>query len=219
MAMTQRTRIKICGTTNRDDAWAAVAAGVDALGFIFAEKSPRCISPEDAKKIIVELPPFVDLVGVFVDKDPTELEEIVHYCGLNHVQLHGQESPEYCKELASRFPVTRIMKAFRVSDMSRVADFVQYNDVVSGFLLDTYSKGQSGGTGKTFNWDIIPTLGLKRPFILAGGLSPENIEAAITNVQPYAVDINSGIELSPGVKDHEKLQDIVAKIAACAGRE
>lgn len=211
--MTYRTRIKMCGTTTIEDAMVAVQLGIDALGFIFVKNTPRFISPEDANKIVKQLPPFLFRVGVFVNDDRQEVEEIVRCLGLNGIQLHGKEKPSYCEKLALSMPSCSLIKAFRVGEKSSPTDFVPYNDVVNGFLLDTYVQGKDGGTGLSFDWSVLPKLKLKLPAIVAGGLSPENIQEALTIARPFAVDVNSGIELSPGKKDHNKLKCFVEKVA------
>lgn len=211
--MTYRTRIKMCGTTTIEDAMVAVQLGIDALGFIFVKNTPRFISPEDANKIVKQLPPFLFRVGVFVNEDRQEVEEIVRCLGLNGIQLHGKEKPSYCEKLALSMPSCSLIKAFRVGEKSSPTDFVPYNDVVNGFLLDTYVQGKDGGTGLSFDWSVLPKLKLKLPAIVAGGLSPENIQEALTIARPFAVDVNSGIELSPGKKDHNKLKCFVEKVA------
>ena len=210
--MNTRTRIKICGITTIADAQEAVRSGVDALGFIFVEKSPRNISPQKAKEIIACLPPFVDLVGVFIDGEINELVEIIKDVGLSYAQLHGNEDAEYCRQVARLAAPCKVIKAFRVGSESRAADFAGYNDVVRGFLLDTHVKGQAGGTGQAFDWRLIAGLALRRPVILAGGLQPENILEAIRMVRPFGVDVNSGIEVSPGIKDHAKLHQLVSQV-------
>ncbi len=210
--MHQRTRIKMCGITNIADAEEGIRAGVDALGFIFVAGSPRYIVPEKVKEIVARLSPFVDMVGVFVDQENVEVREIVDYCGLSYVQLHGSETPEYCSQLASAASHCKIIKAFRVGGHSIAGDFTPYRDVVQGFLLDTHVIDQAGGTGKTFDWDIIDSLALSRPIILAGGLTPVNVGAAIKRVQPFAIDINSGVEIRPGRKDCGKLQALLEEV-------
>jgi len=213
----QRTRVKMCGTTSVSDALAAVSFGVDALGFIFVDNSPRNIVPEKAAEIIRTLPPFVDRVGVFVDA-PLAVIVRTASTGLSYIQLHGNESPRYCAELRQMLPFCRIIKAFRVGAESCSSSFSPYVSCVDGFLLDTYVKGAAGGTGRIFDWSIINRLQLQRPLILAGGLGPENIVAAIEAVRPYGVDINSGVELKPGVKDHARLQILLQKVAETACR-
>lgn len=200
-----RTRVKMCGITNSYDAEEGVRAGVDALGFIFVEESPRHVSPENARGIIANLPPFVDCVGVFVDRDPKEVEEIIAYCGLSYAQLHGSEDPKYCERLARLTAPCKVIKAFRVGGETDGDLFDPYNDVAQGFLLDTYSKGIAGGTGMVFDWQIIDRLRLQLPLILAGGLNPDNVREAIRQVRPFAIDVNSGVERTPGMKDEKKL--------------
>jgi len=202
----------MCGTTNSEDARAAVQAGVDALGFIFVERSPRFITVPKAKEIIAGLPPFVDPVGVFIDHDLKEMVEIARGIGLAYLQLHGKEDPDYCLHAARMAGPCKIIKAFRVGEKSEPVDFIKYNNVVKGFLLDTYVKGQAGGTGETFEWQLVERLNLQRPVILAGGLRPENIMEAIRAVKPYGVDVNSGIESSPGIKDHGRLYELIDQV-------
>lgn len=203
-----RIRVKMCGTMSMEDAQVAVTLGVDALGFIFAPKSPRCIGTEAAAEIIANLPLFVDRVGVFVN---VSIEEIADHAraGLSYLQLHGSESPEFCREIQKELKNCKLLKAFRVGPESNAKEFGEYNDCVDGFLLDTYVKGVSGGTGQIFDWSLIPKLHLQKPFLLAGGLSPDNVEEAIQTVSPFGIDINSGVESAPGVKDHGKLERLI----------
>lgn len=211
-AIKPRVKVKVCGITRLEDAMVAVEAGVDALGFIFYRKSPRNIKPETAREIIDQLPPFVDVVGVFVDKKREELEEIVQYCRLGYVQLHGNETPKYCERLARFAAPCQVLKALRVGGDMDTSRLAEYNDFVRGFLLDTYDKNMAGGTGKSFDWSLIARLDLKKPYILAGGLNSENIAQAVQAVQPYGVDINSGVEQEPGIKDHGKIIETVGVI-------
>lgn len=210
--MAGRTRVKMCGITNRYDAEEGVRAGVDALGFIFVDESPRCISSENAREIIAELPPFVDCVGVFVDRDPKEVEEIIAYCGLSYAQLHGSEDPKYCERLARYTAPCKVIKAFRVGTETQADLFTPYNEVAQGVLLDTYSKGIAGGTGMTFDWRIIERLRIQSPLILAGGLGPENVGEAIRQIRPFGIDVNSGVERAPGVKDVDKLHTFMEQV-------
>jgi len=210
--MAARTRVKMCGITNRYDAEEGVRAGVDALGFIFVEESPRYILPEDAREIISELPPFVDCVGVFVDRDSIEVEEIIAYCGLSYAQLHGSEDPKYCERLARSSAPCKMIKAFRVNGDSQADLFAPYEEVAQGVLLDTYSKGMAGGTGLVFDWTIISRLNLQLPLILAGGIGPENVREAINLVRPFAIDVNSGVERAPGQKDSAKLHALMEQV-------
>ena len=210
--MHRRTRIKMCGITNIEHAEQGIRAGVDALGFIFVEDSPRYIEPEKAKEIVEQLSPFVDLVGVFVDRENVEVQEIIDYCGLSYAQLHGSESPEYCSQIAYAASPCKVIKAFRVGPNTAAAEFHPYQNEVQGYLLDTYVADQAGGTGRTFDWEIVRSLELQRPVILAGGLTPENVGEAILKVQPFAIDVNSGVELRPGLKDYDKLGALVEEV-------
>jgi phosphoribosylanthranilate isomerase len=182
--------------TQKTEVAHAVSAGVDALGFIFVKKSPRYIDPEQAREVISSIPLFVDTVGVFMDEDPDMVNEIVQYCGLTILQLHGNESPEYCQNFQSR-----LLKAFQVTPEMTPETLIPYHDVVSGFLLDTYHKDKGGGTGKTFDWSLVDKLQLSKPFVLAGGLTVDNVGEAICKARPFAVDVNSGVEKEPGRKD------------------
>ena len=193
-------RIKICGITNRKDAFVAIDYGADALGFVFYEKSPRSVTPEIAKTIVSSLPPFISSVGVFVDMDKEKLEEITRYAGLDLIQLHGSETPEFCR--LSR----KTIKAFRIKELSDLEPLKLYK-AVPAFLLDTYEPDVVGGTGQIFNWEIAIEAKKYGTIILAGGLTHENIEEAVNLVQPYAVDVSSGVEgENKGKKDHKKLK-------------
>ena len=187
-------RVKICGITNAEDALVAVEAGADALGFVFFRGSPRFISPEQAAAIIRNLPPFVQMVGLFVNEDPVMVNSVADHCCLDLVQLHGDESPDYCATIKRR-----LIKAFRVKDASSLEALPDYP--VAACLLDAWSPAARGGTGTTFNWDIAARAAAERPIILAGGLTPENVAEAIATVKPYAVDVSSGVEIAAGKKD------------------
>jgi phosphoribosylanthranilate isomerase len=202
----------MCGTTGIEDAQMAVSLGVDALGFIFVGKSPRYISPEDALEITQSIPPFVAKIGVFVDSSHQDIEEIVHYLGLNGVQLHGAESPAYCEKTALTMPSCTILKAIRVGKHTGISDFSPYNDCVKGFVLDTYVENMEGGTGLAFDWNILRALEIQRPCILAGGLNPDNIGRALEIAAPFAVDVNSGVEDAPGRKNHDLLRRFVGNV-------
>jgi phosphoribosylanthranilate isomerase len=199
-----RTRIKVCGITRVDDALAAVDFGVDALGFIFVPASPRYITPSGAAEIIKRLPPFVAKVGVFVNEAPNLVLEASRTAGVDVAQLHGDEPPDYC----AGFPMP-VIKVFSVD-----ADFdpsVMRRYDVAGYLLDTWDPKRRGGSGNTFDWSIAAkACGLYDTVILSGGLGPLNVREAIEAVRPYAVDLNSGVEVSPGVKDHDKIKAAVS---------
>ncbi len=187
-------RVKICGITNSEDAQEAVEYGADALGFVFA-KSLRQVTKGQARDIIEKLPPFVSPVGVFVDEKADMIIEICDFCGIHTVQLHGNESPLYLNDL-KRY---KIVKAFRIKDEDDLKPLANYKP--HAFLLDSYVKGVMGGTGMTFNWEIARKVHKYGAIILSGGLTPENVKEAIQMVKPYAVDVSSGVESSPGKKD------------------
>lgn len=208
----RRIRIKICGITRLEDALCAVEAGVDALGFIFYARSPRAIAPQAARLIIEQLPPFVDSVGVFVDEQPEKVEEIIRHGRLGYAQLHGTESPEYCRQLAANSAPCRVLKAIRVGPRTTAAEVAPYADSIQGFLLDTYQKNAVGGTGEAFDWSIIDRLNLEKPFLLAGGLDIDNIGTALAQVRPYGVDANSGLEAAPGIKRHDLIRQFVTAV-------
>lgn len=207
-----RTRIKMCGTTRREDAEKAVELGIDALGFIFAEKSPRYIAPVRAAKIIALLPPLVARVGVFVNCDQNEVKEIVSLAGLTQVQLHGSEPPEMCRELREWNPSITVCKSFLIGPELPFPDVQGYHDSVHCVLLDTYKRGMDGGTGQAFDWGVINDLSLSRPLFLAGGLNPDNVARAVTTVAPYAIDVNSGVEDQPGIKNHDLLAKLMVNV-------
>ena len=191
-------KVKICGITNLEDALAALRWGADTLGFVFAP-SPRQVTRQQVTDIISGLPPFVCKVGVFVDSDLEEVRETLRVCNLNLAQLHGSETPEFCQAL---FP--RVIKSFRVKDESVLSLISGYK--ASAYLLDSYDVTLKGGTGKSFNWEIARQALRYGPVILSGGLTPANVYQAIIQVQPYAVDVSSGVESEPGKKDHDKLR-------------
>ncbi|MBF0510940.1 MAG: phosphoribosylanthranilate isomerase [Candidatus Omnitrophica bacterium] len=200
-------RVKICGLTSELDAARAARAGAWAVGFIFYKKSPRFISPFKAKKIIETLPPFVTPVGVFVNHSPGAVRDIINHCALRVVQLHGDEDPDFCRWL--RRSKVKIIKVFRVGekfDPKTVEDFK-----VDAFLFDTDDKQSFGGTGKTFDWKVIEQVKSSNdtPIILSGGLNAQNVIEAVNTLKPYAVDANSGVETSPGIKDAKKMKEFI----------
>jgi phosphoribosylanthranilate isomerase len=202
-----KVKVKICGITNLEDASIAVELGANALGFIFAP-SPRQITPQKARAIIRAIPPFVKTVGVFVNEAPAAIREVMQHCGLDLVQLHGDESPALCQEL---MPCT--IKALRIEDESSLHTSQSYHGKVRALLLDTYSKEKAGGTGKTFDWNLaikIKKMGI--PIILSGGLGPSNIDLAIHTARPYAVDVNSAVEKCPGKKSHILIKALMAEL-------
>ena len=207
-------KIKICGITNLEDARLAAELGADALGFIFYPKSPRKVAPETAREIIAQLPPFVAAVGVFVDEAAAVVQELAAKVRLDWVQLHGHESPEYCRNLGRR-----VIKGFRIKDESSLMELEPYRDAVQAFLLDTYKKGQIGGTGAAFDWRLARKAKPYGRIILAGGLTPENVGRAIAAAQPFAVDAASGAEAAPGRKDPARLKAFFEAVKAVSSEQ
>lgn len=203
------TRVKICGITRWEDARRAAELGADALGFIFHAASPRYIEPARAAEIAGRLPPFISTVGVFVDAPADEIRSTIDVCRLSAVQLHGRETPDFCRGFS-----VRVIKAFRVRGARLPAHVADY--AVDALLLDTYRAGVPGGTGETFDWEVACEAKRLGPVILAGGLRPENVAAAVKQVRPYAVDVSSGVEVAPGRKDHDRMADFVNRVRACA---
>jgi phosphoribosylanthranilate isomerase len=195
--------IKICGITNVSDARMAAECGADALGFIFYPKSQRYVVPAKAKEIIQKLPSEIIKVGVFINHEIQEVREIAQFCGLNLIQLHGDESPEYC----AQFPLSSLIKAVSCQTGREIRELRNYP--VGAILMDGRDPKQYGGTGKKSDWRLAIKVKETHPLILAGGLNKENIRKAIETVRPQAVDVNSGVEISPGKKDPRKITEIV----------
>ena len=193
------TAVKICGITRLEDALAAARLGTHAVGFVFYGRSVRNIAPELAAGIVRQLPPFVTVVGLFVDADAREVEQVLAQVPLDLLQFHGEETPRYCG--AFRVPY---IKAVRVRAGLDLLQYAQQYRTARGLLLDAFLEGAHGGTGTAFDWDLIPGK-LPLPIVLSGGLNPENIGDAIRRVRPWAVDVSSGVEASPGTKDAHKL--------------
>lgn len=196
---------KICGITNFSDAQCVLNHGASAIGFIFYKKSPRAISIEDAKFISNQLPDKISRIGVFVNQKNEFINDAISKVPLNMIQLHGNELPEFCNQ----FDIP-VIKAIRVKDEATLTEIHSYN--VDAILLDTFSKQQYGGTGKIFDWSFIQGK-IDTPIILSGGLNSDNILDAIAFLNPSAVDINSGIESSPGIKDYSKIKHLFKKIS------
>jgi phosphoribosylanthranilate isomerase len=199
-------RIKICGITNEEDAAAAVAAGADALGFVFYRKSPRWVEPAVAGRIIKSLPPFVAAVGVFVNEEVKVVRDLMDACGLGLAQLHGDETAAYCLELARP-----AVKALRIKDRGSFLALAEFQGRagVRGFLLDAYADDAYGGTGRTLDWALAAEVAKTASVLLAGGLTPDNVAEAIRSVRPYGVDVSSGVESSPGRKDRDKVRRFI----------
>ncbi|NNE38275.1 MAG: phosphoribosylanthranilate isomerase [Gammaproteobacteria bacterium] len=198
-----KVKVKICGITRPDDAILAAEAGADAIGLNFYQESPRAIDASTATKIIDSLPPFITKVGLFVNASPEDIRSVLTDVNLDLIQFHGEESQDDC--LLFGLPY---IKAVRMHEDINLAALVQAYDKSSAILIDTYVSGTHGGTGKSFDWSMIDKEIIK-PVILAGGLTPENVSDAIMTVKPYAVDVSSGVEKSPGIKDEYKMLEFI----------
>ncbi len=207
-------RVKICGITNEADARAAVEAGADALGFVFHPASPRCADPEVVRRIIVQMPPFVLPVGVFVDEDAKKVRDLMDGCGLVLAQLHGEETASYCEALGRP-----VLKAIRLRNRASFLAIAEYKGRagVRGILLDAFSEQAYGGTGMTADWGLAAEAARTMPVVLAGGLTTANVERAIQQVRPYGVDVSSGVEAGPGRKDHEKVRAFIRAVKLVSG--
>ncbi len=206
------TRVKICGITSLADAQVAVQAGADALGFMFYDRSPRFIPTKTAAEISRALPPFTLRVGVFVNPSAELVFRAIDECGLNLLQFHGDEPPAFCTQFG-----LMSMKAFRIRDAGSLKALPDYP--TDAWLLDAYASDVLGGTGEKFNWDLareVPRLG--KPVFLAGGLTPENVAEAVRKVNPFGVDVSSGVESAPGKKDHAKVRAFIKTAKASTPR-
>ena len=201
-----RTRIKICGITRVADACAAAELGADAIGLVFYRPSPRHIGVELARTIVAALPPFVTAVGLFVDPASDEVETVLRACALGALQFHGDEAPDFCASFGLPY-----VKAARVRADADLVQYLAPHRAAQGWLLDAYHERLYGGTGDSFDWKLIPH-DLARPVILSGGLTPENVAAAVRQVRPWAVDVSSGVESDKGIKDAAKMAAFIAGV-------
>jgi phosphoribosylanthranilate isomerase len=202
------TKVKICGITNLEDALEAVNNGYDALGFIFAD-SPRKINIEAAEYILKALPPFTNCVAVFMNENPAVIKNILKNCPFDTIQFHGEENPQVLMQFK---PQKKIIKSIRVKNEQSI-DLIEEYKEADAFLLDTYVKDIAGGTGQVFDWQIARTAKkYNKPIILSGGLNPENIQEAIKSIDPFAVDVSSGVEEHPGKKSRTLMKDFIKKI-------
>ena len=201
-----RTRVKICGITNYEDAKCAIDNGVDALGLVFHSASPRFVTATQAKKIIHNLSPFTNIVALFVDANSKQVYSYLEALSIDILQFHGNESVDYCEQFGKRY--------LKVIKMRKNVDLISVTNIyvsASALLLDSYKPGIPGGTGQTFDWSLIKKI--NKPIILAGGLNIDNVAMAIEQVQPYAVDISGGIERFKGIKDHQKIRYFMKEVA------
>jgi len=200
------TRIKICGITRPQDALTAANLGADAIGLVFYPKSPRAVTIEQAQAICAVLPPFVSVVALFVDAEHFEIEDVLTVVPVDLLQFHGSETPEQCQSFNRAY-----IKAIRMKDDADLVDAATQYSAARGLLVDTFNPHEAGGTGEIFDWDRVPE-GLDTSIILAGGLEPSNVGAAIKQLSPYAVDVSSGVEKSKGIKDAEKIRAFVTAV-------
>ncbi len=203
----RRTRVKICGITRVEDALAAVHAGADAIGLVFYAQSPRAVTAEQARAICAALPPFISTVGLFVDAEATAVKSVLQQVPLDLLQFHGIETPEYCQQFARPF-----LKALRMREAIDVAAVRAEFHAARALLLDTYRPGVPGGTGTAFDWQRVPRA-LSAQIVLAGGLNPLNVAAAIQQARPYAVDVSGGVESAPGIKDAQQIHEFIAAVS------
>lgn len=205
-----RRRVKICGITRADDARLAAEHGADAIGLNFHPQSPRAIKPQQIKEIVGNLPAFVTVVGLFVDPLRKDVEEVLDSGLIQCLQFHGNETVQYCSSFGVPF-----IKAVRVKNLPEARSYLQPFQGKCSVILDAYVKGTAGGTGESFDWSVARELVRdgQNPIILAGGLGPENVADAIKAVEPYGVDVSSGVETAPGVKDPEKVKRFIAAVA------
>lgn len=201
-----RTRVKICGITRPEDAVCAAQLGADAIGLVFFPRSPRAVDVPRAVEIAASLPPFVTVVGLFVDAPDSQVEAVLSEVPVSLLQFHGRESAAYCRRFGRPY-----VKAFAMDGETDVQQRAAAYPDAAGFLLDAYAKGLAGGTGTTFDWSRIPS-GLDQPIILAGGLVPENIGHAIQVVHPYGVDVSSGVESAKGLKDAQRMDAFLREV-------
>ncbi len=200
------TRIKICGITREQDARAAVASGANALGLVFYEKSPRHVTPEQGARIAAAVPPFVTVVGLFVNASADEVRSVLGCVPLHILQFHGEETPEFCAQFGRHY-----LKAVRVKPGVDLVQYAARYSSAQGLLLDAYVEGTHGGTGASFDWGLIPR-DLPLPVVLSGGLNPENVAQAVKQVRPYAVDVSSGVEAAKGIKDAAKVAAFINEV-------
>ena len=206
MLALMRTRVKFCGITRMNDALEAAALGVDAIGFVFTRQSQRYIALENARAIRAALPPFVACVALFMDDDAVWVAEVLKKLGPDYLQFHGSEDAGYCDGFARPY-----LKAIAMGGAQDVAAFAAKYPCAAGFLLDSHAVDTAGGSGKEFDWTRVPQ-NVARPLLLAGGLTPFNVADAIRQVRPYGVDVSSGIEAAPGVKDSQKMRKFIEEV-------
>ncbi len=206
-----RTRVKICGLTRAEDVQDACEAGVDAIGLVFYAPSPRAVTVEQAKLILLDVPPFVTITALFVNPTVAEVQAVLAQIpAISLLQFHGDETPKFCRQFGRAY-----IKAIPMRDEVDLAQQASLYDDALGLLVDTYKPGIPGGSGESFDWHRLPQ-SLSKPLILAGGLTPDNVAQAIAQVQPYAVDVSGGVEISKGIKACQKMRNFMASVATAS---
>ncbi|MEO0684969.1 MAG: phosphoribosylanthranilate isomerase [Cyanobacteria bacterium J06649_11] len=205
-------RVKICGITQPQQGKTIASLGATALGFICVSSSPRYVTPEQIKAVIDQLPEETDKIGVFANSSQAEIAQTVAKAGLTGVQLHGDESLEFCQQLRQSLPNVEIIKALRIKNADDFDKAKTYTEYVDSLLLDAYHPEQLGGTGKTLNWDTLQQFNPDCPWLLAGGLTPQNVSEALNKVKPSGIDLSSGVETAPGDKDLDKVKELFEKL-------
>ncbi len=210
MKIRTETHVKVCGITSVADAQAAVQAGADSLGLVFYKPSSRFVSVETAREIALSVPPFVTLTALFVDASEQQIQAVLDVVPVGLLQFHGNETDQECGRWRRRY-----IKALRIRPEASIEEMANDYPGACGLLVDSYTKGVPGGTGESFNWQLLPAelvAAIGKPVILAGGLTPDNVSNAIEQVAPYAVDVSSGVEISPGKKDPEKMRAFIEAV-------
>ncbi|WGV27522.1 phosphoribosylanthranilate isomerase [Halotia branconii] len=207
-------RVKICGITQPQQSIAIATLGATALGFICVPTSPRYVTTLQIQAAVAQLPENIDKIGVFANSGISEVSQIVIDSGLTGVQLHGDESPEFCYQLRQSLPQVEILKALRIGNLEALEQANNYTNCVDTLLLDTYHPQQLGGTGQTLDWQMLQEFRPSCPWFLAGGLTPDNILTALSQVNPNGIDLSSGVELKPGDKDLDKVTLLFQKLAS-----
>jgi phosphoribosylanthranilate isomerase len=208
-----RTRIKICGITRVDDAAMVVSAGVDAIGLVFASRSPRLVEVARAQEIAAVVPAFVQLVGLFLDPDEDDVHRVLEAVPIDVLQFHGKESPRFCRQFGQRY-----IKTVGLANLEQPeAVIAEYHDAAA-ILFDSHAHGEAGGTGRSMDWRYLPDV-THAPVILAGGLRPDNVAAAVETARPHAVDVSSGVESAPGVKDPDLVSEFINEVQGVDARQ
>lgn len=205
-------RVKICGITQPQQGTAIASLGATALGFICVPASPRYVTATQIRAVVTQLPDEIDKIGVFANAQIPEISQIVHDSGLTGVQLHGDESPEFCNQVRQQIPNVEILKALRICSLAHLEQATIYSKHVDTLLLDAYDPQQLGGTGQTLDWTMLEQFHPSSPWFLAGGLTPENILEALSQVKPDGIDLSSGVEIQPGDKDLNKVAKLFARL-------